>query len=155
VLANLARQTPTEVLKALQAGDVTINTGDSEKRTENILRCIDYSHSNLSQEAQQLLLCLAPFTSVIWQDMLDQYTTYLREQPALSTLPFERWPEVIREAQNWGLLSPDPDISRFLRPQPILPYFLRTRLHTSEQAEMQHALETAFRLHYDQLGRMF
>ncbi len=154
VLANLARQTPLEVLKALQAGDVTIKVGDSEKRTENILRCIDYSHSNLSREAQQLLLCLAPFTSVIWQNMLDQYTTYLRQQPALSVLPFERWREVIREAQNWGLLSPDPDIPGFLHPQPILPYFLRIRLHAPEQAEMQHAAETAFRFHYDQVARM-
>ena len=66
VLANLARKTPAEVLAALQVGDtVSLNTGDSEKRTENILRCIDYSHSNLSPEAQQLLLCLAPFTSVL------------------------------------------------------------------------------------------
>ncbi len=152
VLANLARQTPTEVLAALQAGDVTIDVGDSEKRTENILRCIDYSHSNLSPEAQQLLLCLAPFTSVIDTGVLDNYTTHLRQQPALSTLPFECWPEVIREAHNWGLLSPDPNIPRFLRLQPTLPYFLRTRLHVPGQVEMQHAMETAFRLHYDELG---
>jgi tetratricopeptide (TPR) repeat protein len=152
VLANLARQTPTDILAALQAGDVTINVGDSEKRTENILRCIDYSHSNLSPQAQQLLLCLAPFTSVIWQDMLDDYTDQLKQQPALSSLPFERWPEVLREAQNWGLLSPDPDIPVFLRLQPILPYFLRNRLGTSEQAETKQAIETAFREHYDQLG---
>ena len=66
VLANLAHQTPTEVLAALQAGDVSIDPkSDSQEKTESILRCIDYSHSNLSPEAQQLLLCLAPFTSVI------------------------------------------------------------------------------------------
>ena len=83
VLANLAHQTPTEVLAALQAGDVSIDPkSDSQDKTESILRCIDYSHSNLSPEAQQLLLCLAPFTSVIWLDMLDQYTDYLRQQPA-------------------------------------------------------------------------
>ncbi len=154
VLANLARQTPTEVLAALQAGDVTINVGDSEKRTENILRCIDYSHSNLSPQVQQLLLCLAPFTSVIDTNMLDNYTTHLRQQSALSALPFERWPEVIREAHNWGLLSPDSDNPPFLHLQPTLPYFLRTRLHAPEQAEMQHGIETAFRLHYDQVGGM-
>src|SRR5205814_3617741 len=69
VLANLAHQTPTEVLAALQAGDVSIDIDESkqqdesifEQKTESILRCIDYSHSNLSPEAQQLLLCLAPF----------------------------------------------------------------------------------------------
>jgi len=153
VLANLARQTPADILAALKVGAVTINVGDSEKRTENILRCIDYSHSNLYPEAQQLLLCLAPFTSVIWLDKLEDYTTQLKQQPALSSLPFERWPEVLREAQNWGLLSPDPDIPVFLRLQPILPYFLRNRLGMSEQEETKKAIEVAFREHYDQLGR--
>jgi tetratricopeptide (TPR) repeat protein len=152
VLANLARQTPADILAALQAGDVTINVGDSEKRTENILRCIDYSHSNLSPQVQQLLICLAPFTSVIWQSMLDKYTAHLKQQPTLSSLPFERWPEVLHEAQNWGLLSPDPDLPSFLRLQPILPYFLRNRLGKAEQQQIQQAIEAAFRKHYDQLG---
>jgi len=153
VLANLARKTPAEVLAALQVGDaVSLNTGESEKRTENILRCIDYSHSNLSPEAQQLLLCLAPFTSVIDQGMLEAYTAQLRQQPALAALPFERWPEVLQEAANWGLLSPDPDMPRFLRLQPIFPYFLRNRLDTADLSPLRTAVETAFRLHYDQLG---
>ncbi|HLX57712.1 MAG TPA: CHAT domain-containing protein [Ktedonobacteraceae bacterium] len=168
VLANLAHQTPTEVLNALQAGDKTIDTvthksDGSEKesesifveKTESILRCIDYSHSNLSPEAQQLLLCLAPFTSVIDsnQGVLNNYINHLKEQPVLAALPFERWSEVLREAQNWGLLAPDPDIPRFLRLQPIFPYFLRNRLYTQEQAEMRNAIETAFRQHYDQLSK--
>ena len=153
VLANLARQTPAEVLAALQVGDtVSLNTGDSEKRTESILRCIDYSHSNLSPEAQQLLLCLAPFTSVIDTGTLENYTAQLRQQPALAALPFERWPEVLQEAANWGLLSPDPDSPRYLRLQPIFPYFLRNRLDTADLSPLRAAVETAFRLHYDQLG---
>ena len=153
VLANLARKTPAEVLATLQVGDaVSLNTGESEKRTENILRCIDYSHSNLSPEAQQLLLCLAPFTSVFWLDALDNYTEHLKHQPDLSTLPFERWPEVLQEAANWGLLSPDPDMPRYLRLQPIFPYFLRNRLNIADLSPTRAAVETAFRLHYDQVG---
>ncbi len=162
VLANLKHQTPQEVLAALQAGDVKLDIPESdqqgksifEQKTESILRCIDYSHSNLSPEAQQLLLCLAPFTSVIDAGMLGNYTNHLQQQPTLASLPFERWPEVIREAQNWGLLSPDPDIPRFLRLQPIFPYFLRNRLHEPAQAEAKSAIETAFREHYDQIGGM-
>src|SRR6266851_4154744 len=152
ILANLARQTPGEVLAALQAGDVKLDTPGSQEKTKSILRCIDYSHSNLSPEAQQLLLCLAPFTSVIWLDTLDRYTEQLRQQPALAGLPFERWPEVLREAQNWGLLSPDPAIPAFLRLQPIFPYFLRSRLQEPAQAEVKQAVERAFREHYQQLG---
>jgi tetratricopeptide (TPR) repeat protein len=154
VLANLARQTLTEVLIALQAGDVSLDKGNAQQKTESILRSIDYSHSNLSPEAQQLLLCLAPFTSVVWQDMLEQYPDYMRQKPALATLPFDRWPEVLQEAQSWGLLSPDPNIPGFLRLQPTLPYFLRSRLSALEQAEVRTAVETAFRDLYDQVGRM-
>jgi tetratricopeptide (TPR) repeat protein len=155
VLANLAHQTPAQVLEALQAGDVSIDPkSDSQDKTESILSCIDYSNSNLSSEAQQLLLCLAPFTSVIWLDMLDQYTNHLQQQPALAALPFGRWLEVIHEAQNWGLLRYDSEIPGFLRLQPIFPYFLRNRLHAPEQREVRSAVETAFREHYDQLGDM-
>jgi len=148
VLANLARQTPAEVLAALQAGDEAIDMR-SESKTESILRCIDYSHSNLSPDAQQLLTCLAPFTSVIYLGALEQYTARLRQQPALSHLPFERWEEVLGEAAGWGLLSPHPQVQGYLRLQPILPYFLRARLAGDEA---RHAIETAFRQHYDDLG---
>jgi tetratricopeptide (TPR) repeat protein len=164
VLANLAQQAPAEVLEAMRAGDVSLDIDKSkqqgknifEQKTESILRCIDYSHSNLSPEAQQLLLCLAPFTSVFDtnQAVVNSYTSHLKQQPVLASLPFERWPEVIREAQNWGLLSPDPAIPRFLRLQPIFPYFLRNRLHEPEQAEAKSAIEMAFRQHYDQIGGM-
>ena len=153
VLANLTHQTPTEVLAALQAGDVSIDPkSDSQDKTESILRCIDYSHSNLSTEAQQLLLCLAPFTSVIWLDYLDEYTNQLRKQPVLESLPFDHCSEVLQEAMNWGLLSPDTNNPRFLRLQPIFPYFLRNRLYMTEQGEVRSAVETAFREHYDQIG---
>src|SRR6266496_164540 len=160
VFANLAHQTPTEVLTALQAGDVKLDIDEGkqqdksifEQKTKSILCCIDYSHSNLSPEAQQLLLCIAPFTSVIDQGILEEYTAQLRQQPALVALPFERWPEVLQEAANWGLLSPDPDSPRFLRLQPIFPYFLRNRLDTADLSSLRAAVETAFRLHYDQVG---
>nr|MBA2678744.1 tetratricopeptide repeat protein [Ktedonobacteraceae bacterium] len=152
VLANLAHQPPKEVLMALQAGDSTLDVGDSEQRTENILHCIDYSHSNLSSEAQDLLLCLAPFTSIIYRNTLNQYVALLEQQPTLATLPFDRWEEVLREAENWGLVSPDRGIPAFLRLQPILPYFLRSRLHDSARIEMRRAVEAAFRQYYDQVG---
>ena len=155
VLANLAHQSPAEVLAALQSGDVSIDPrSDSQDKTESILCSIDYSHSNLSPEAQQLLLCLAPFTSVVYTRALDNYTNLLRKQPVMASLPFERWPEVLQEAENWGLLSTDPAMPRILRLQPIFPYFLLNRLNAPEQREARSAVETAFREHYDQIGEM-
>ncbi len=110
VLANLVRQSPKEVLAALQTGNVEINTGNSEKKTENILRCIDYSHSNLSPEAQSLLICFAPFTSFLFPGVLNLYSRYLKEQAVLTDLPFDLWQNVLREASNWGLLGGDPGL---------------------------------------------
>ncbi|HBE27197.1 MAG TPA: Tfp pilus assembly protein PilF [Ktedonobacter sp.] len=159
VLANLAHQTPNQVLAALETGDVRLDVDESqqdknifEQKTESILRCIDYSHSNLSPEAQFLLLCLAPFTSVIVLGIFDQYTFYLKRQPALATLPIERWVEVVGVAENWGLLRRDPNNPEFVHLQPTLPYFLRSRLTTLQQTEVRRAIETAYCEHYAQYG---
>jgi hypothetical protein len=68
---------------------------------------------------------------------LPQYTEHLRQQPALAQLPWERVPAVLHEATDWGLLSPHPDAPElFLRLQPVLPYFLRSRGQTVEHAEV-------------------
>lgn len=152
VLANLAKQTPQEILEALQAGDVKIDPqSDSQEKTASILRCIDYSHSNLSPEAQQLLLCLAPFTSVFWLNELDKYISHLKQQPILANLPFDRWAEVLHEAQNWGLISPH-EVPGYLHMQPTLAYFLCNRLNNSRQVEVRRVIETAFREHYSEIG---
>ena len=160
VLPNLVHTTPGEILSALQAGDVKLDIEENkqqgrdifEQKTESILRCIDYSHSNLSPEAQQLLLCLTPFTPVFWLGVLDQYIVQLKQQPLLASLPFDRFQKVLQEAANWGLLTPDPNNPRFLHLQPILPYFLRNRMSDPQQAPLKIAIETAFCELYEQVG---
>ena len=85
VLANLKTQTPAQVLEALFKGEEGVDkegglasAATSEEvlknKTQSILRCIDYSFSNISPEAQSLLACLALFTGVINTDWLPQYT---------------------------------------------------------------------------------
>ena len=140
----MTHQSPEEILKALQTGDISLDIGDSQDKTTSVLRSIDYSFANISSEAQQLLVCFAPFTEVLDLELLNQYTSHLQRQSVLAGFPFERWTEVVQEAMNWGLLSPDSDLPRFLRLQSVLPYFLRSRLSTTENAEIRHAIETAF-----------
>jgi tetratricopeptide (TPR) repeat protein len=149
VLANLARQTPAQVLEALQAGDVALDTGDAESKTRSILRCIDYSHGNLDPDVQGLLICLAPFTSVLNTRILPAYSEALQSQDALSSLPFERWDDVIRQAEAWGLMSPHPEAPGFFQLQPTLPYFLRNRLGAAENEEAREAIESAFQQTFD------
>jgi tetratricopeptide (TPR) repeat protein len=149
VLANLARQGPAEVLAALEAGNVALDTGDRQDKTASILRCVEYSHSNLSEECRDLLACLAPFTSVVRVGWLPQYSELLKQHPALAGLPFDRWPEVLAEAENWGLVRRHPEVPDYLQLQPLLPYFLRSRLDDPAQAERRAAVEAAFRELYD------
>jgi tetratricopeptide (TPR) repeat protein len=154
VLANLARQTPAAVLAALRAGapelDARVDKADPQARTRSIIHCIEYAHGNLDEGAQRLLLSLFPFTGVVWKDRLEAYTQQLREQPPLADLPIERWEEVLETVQHWGLLTPH-EIPGYVRLQPILPYFLKSRLG-QEPVELQEAIETAFWRHYDGLS---
>jgi hypothetical protein len=155
VLANLARDTPAEIIERLQAADVDLdNTSESAEKTESILKCIDYSHSNLSESAQALLLCLAPFTGVFSVQWIEPFTEQLKSQSELASLPFGDWTQVIQEAVNWGLLQPHKDLGQmgYLSLQPILPYFLKTRLNDPLETERKAAIENAFRLHYNEIG---
>jgi tetratricopeptide (TPR) repeat protein len=171
VLANLARQSAGDLLAAFSGGAAGIDaarTADAadakgdlwQDKTKSLLRCVEYSHSNLSPAAQTLLACLAPFTGVFNADWLPQYTAQLQAQPALADLPFDRWPELLQETVNWGLLTPHEVGGGYLRLQPILPYFLRQRLgggalgddDATETATLRPAIEAAFRAHYDEVG---
>ena len=157
VLANLAHQAPEDIVTALQQGDMTLDreadAASLEARTQSLIRCIEYSHSNLDEAAQKLLLCLFPFTGVVWQDQLTPYIEHLRQQDALGDWPFDRWPEVLQTAQDWGLLIAHEQLNGFLHLQPTFPYFLKTRLEKETQA-VRHAIETAFRQFYDGLGKV-
>lgn len=153
VLANLKRQSPAEILEALRAGAEGVDLRSASK-TESILRCIDYSHGNLSPDAQTLLLCLAPFTGVFNSGLAERYSEALRRQPALAELPHERWSKVLQEAIDWGLMSLDKSGSPLLRLQPTFPYFLRTRLAQPDYQDTKAAIETAFREFYDEFGKV-
>ncbi len=142
IWSNLGTKTPGEVLTALREGDVNLDHG--ETRTDSILKCIDYSHSNLSAYAKSLLECFAPFTGVVLEPSLEQYIQQLQAQPELAHLPWAQMPQVLAEAERWGLLRLE---GPFLHLQPVFPYFLRSRIDVTRKA----AVETAFRKHYDGL----
>jgi CHAT domain/Tetratricopeptide repeat len=144
MLANLTRQTPGQILAVLQSGNINQDKDYSQENTESILRCIDYLHSNLAVQLQQLLLCLAPFTNRVKHNTLEWYPNYLRRQSVLANLPFEQWSKVKDEAQNYGLLQPDPENPHIVWIQPILSYLLRSSLELPEQTEKKKAIELAF-----------
>jgi tetratricopeptide (TPR) repeat protein len=148
VLANTKSQTPKQILQALQTGDERIDFASDDK-TQSILRCIDYSHSALSANAQQLLLCLAPFKGVLYLPLLERYSEKLQAQPALANLEFTDWQTVLAELQNWGLISPH-EMNGYFSLQPTLSYFLNHRLRQDETS--LQAIHCAFQQDYDVWG---
>ncbi len=163
VLPNLVHTTPKKILSALQAGDVKLDTEESkqqgkdifEQKTESILRCIDYSHSNLSPEAQQLLLCLTPFTSVFWYSIcLINISPNSNSNRSSLLFPLTAFRKCYKKPPTGVCSAPDPNNPRFLRLQPILPYFLRNRMSDPQQAPHKAAIETAFRELYEQVGQI-
>jgi tetratricopeptide (TPR) repeat protein len=159
VLANLRRQSPGEVLAALRLADVGLD-GVGQDKTTSILKCVEYSHSNLSESAQQLLLCLAPFSGFIWRDGISLYAEELKKLEPFKDYDFAEFDDAIQEAINWGLLSPiasgaseaiDSSNDRLLSIQPVFPYFLQVRLNEST-VETQSALQDGFKNHYRSLA---
>ena len=152
VLANLAHQNPKGVLAALRAGNVDLDQGDPQDKTASILGTIDYAFGNLALAWQKLLLCLAPFASVLCVPGLSAYSEALRRQKDLEELPFADWDKLLQEAAQRGLLGPHPQFKDFLNLQPVLPFFLRSCLQDPAQAQMKTAVEQAFREYYDGLA---
>ncbi|MGH8002984.1 MAG: CHAT domain-containing protein, partial [Brasilonema sp.] len=150
VLANLKNQSPKEILSALQSADVKLDTG-SEEKTKSILKCVEYSHSNLSPEAQKLLLCLAPFSGFLFRRAIPNYIERLQALEPFKDYHFEKFDEAIQEAINWGLLSSDSDLPDLLTIQPVFPYFLKTKLETLDE-ETRAALQSGFKNHYQYLA---
>ncbi|MFP5275410.1 tetratricopeptide repeat protein, partial [Coleofasciculus sp.] len=168
VLANLKQQSPAEIVAGLEKADIALDSG-SEDKTESIVQCVEYSHRNLSAAAQQLLLCLAPFSGFIRGDRIGNYVDKLQQLAPFQDYPFEEFDGAIQEAINWGLLSPSPsptsrgeqiDLSPspsparrgeqdspLLRIQPVFPYFLRMKLN-QQDAAMREALREGFKRHY-------
>jgi len=153
VLPNLKSQSPAQVLDALQAADFDLDSG-SEDKTKSILKCVEYSHSNLSPDAQRLLICLAPFSSFIDRSDLPNYAKQLQKLEPFQDYDFANFDAAIQEAINWGLLEGMDESNRLLTIQPIFPYFLKTKLASLDEATRK-ALQEGFKNHYQGLANSY
>ena len=151
VLGNLRRQSAAEILAGLDAADVNLDSGSGDK-TASILKCVEYSHSNLSPDAQKLLVCLAPFSGFLVRSLLPRYAEQLRQLEPFAEYRFEQFDGAIQEAIDWGLLSPiNADNPHLLTIQPVFPYFLKTKLNQLDAATRE-ALSEGFKNHYRSLA---
>ena len=154
ILSNLGRQSVAEVLAGLDAADVSLDRAGS--KTESILQCVEYSHSNLSTSAQRSLLCLALFSGFLNRSFLPQYVQQLQATGSeFADLTIEALDSAVGEAIDLGLLAPmSADNPNLLTIQPVFPYFLKTKL-----AQMDGSFREAFRLgfknHYEGLAGQY
>lgn len=113
-----------------------------------IIKCVEYSYSNLSTDAQNLLLCLAPFNEVVKRYFIPFYIDELEKLEPFKDYAFDKFNVAIQEAINWGLLSPlDSEHHDILTIQPIFTYFLNTKLEATDDA-IREALREGFKNHY-------
>lgn len=105
ILPNLKTKTAKIILEELEKG---LDAGKMGDKTESIVKCIEYSHSNLSEDAQKLLLCLAPFQGVVnldskWINLL--YFDELRKDKTFNSYPFEKINIIVEDAVKNGFLE--------------------------------------------------
>jgi hypothetical protein len=145
VLPALAATTPSEILAELGTG------GPGADPADLIHRAIEYSHDKLDPALQTSLALLAPFASVIVSGpALDLYQELVLQNEATQPLHPVDLAAALDQAINLGLATPHPHLSNTMQVQPLLPYFLRSRLHdrpavraTADQAHYEVCLYLA------------
>ena len=157
-LSRLRDHTPTQLWAELQQGEFSQLDNQSGDRTQSILACIEYAYHDIDPQDQALLMCLAPFNGVIGIDvpfgettMLNEYIKYLKQQPLLAHLPFERFHTLLKIAQQRGLMISH-EIRGYFRLQPIFPYFLRNKIQTQNLSTLQESINISFRIYYEKLS---
>jgi hypothetical protein len=115
---------------------------------------VEYSHSNLSLDAQRLLICLAPFTGFINRDFISNYAEQLQKLEPFQDYDFANFDAAIQEAINWSLLEGMDEANRLLTIQPIFPYFLKTKLASLDEATRK-ALQEGFKNYYQGLAESY
>jgi tetratricopeptide (TPR) repeat protein len=146
VLPVLAASKPSEVLAELREG------GPGADPIGLIRRAIEYSHGKLDESLQNSLLLLAPFTSVIMTGpALGYYQELLPQEEAVRALGEIDLAAALSQAIAVGLAAPHPHITSMVQVQPVLPYFLRSRLR--DLPELRSAIEHTHYLLCCQIGR--
>ena len=141
VLPVLADTAPSQVLAELKAG------GPGADPAGLITRAIEYSHGKLDPALQTSMLLLAPFTAVIpTGQILDDYKDLLLQHEATQELGPVDLTAALDQAVAVGLAAPHPQLGYLVQVQPVLPYFLRSRLH--HQPALQTATSQAHYQHY-------
>jgi tetratricopeptide (TPR) repeat protein len=123
VLSVSASTRPSVTLAELKGG------GSGADPAGLIHRTLEYSFSKLVPALQQSLLFLAPFSSVISTSLLSTYQDLLQQDEIVSGMGEADLRAALDHAVGVGLASRHPQLPNYVQLHPVLPYFLRSRLH--------------------------
>ncbi|NEO33515.1 MAG: tetratricopeptide repeat protein [Symploca sp. SIO3C6] len=159
ILANLKQQSPQEIWQRLQGKDV-----NREDQAERLVKCVEYIYRNPSREAQNLLLCLAPFSEFIERSFsLPNYFQQLQTLKPWSNYTFDNFNNLIQEAIKGGFLLPTKLSSELLNNNkiisehyilkitPCFSYLLKAKLDHNQETTNK-ALLAVFVKHYQLLA---
>ena len=144
-LPVVAATAPSDVLAELKRG------GKDADPSSIIQQAVELSHGRLDPTTQNSLILLASFTSVVPTGGLDRYRQLLEIHESVKALGPLDLSGALNQAVKVGLAIPDTQSQNHIRLQPLLPFFLRTRL--VDQPELAAAVARAHHDLYQQLGR--
>ena len=150
VLTNLKNKTAKTILQELEQGLEGLDTGNIGDKTESIVKCIEYSHSNLSEDAQKILICLDPFENTVnlSLDYISIYFDELKKSKEFKDYPFNKLELILQGAIKNGFIekyTPNSQLN-FMKTQPVFTYFLKGKLLEFDSS-FQSKLDDAF-IHY-------
>ena len=138
VLPALASAPASRVLADLRSG------GDSADPARLIQRAIELSHGRPITHCRTRSCCSLPSRRSCSSPTLDEYAELLATHAAVRELGPINLHSALEQAIDVGLARRDSDIPGLVRVQPMLPYFLRTRM--AENRELANATAAA---HHD------
>ncbi|MEM8723298.1 MAG: CHAT domain-containing protein [Cyanobacteria bacterium P01_G01_bin.39] len=149
VISSINNKLPEEILEQFNEGELSLEDNNQFK---NAIKSIEYSYNELSKSAQIILLCLAPYRDFINIASLKNYIKELSYLEFFKNYSLESLKSAIKEAVDWGLISPIiKNNLNFLIVQPLLPYFLTIRLKDYNN-QIYEILKQGYRNHYQQLS---
>lgn len=162
VLPNLRQKSVEQVLKEFEEGVGDLDKGNPQDKTESMLKCIEYAYGNLSEEAQKVLLCFAPFVGVvnIFPEMIKAYFEELCTNNFFQHFPIfninaNNINKLISEGIHNGLLEREKinHLQYIIYLQPVFTYFLKKKFNKLHE-DIKTTLQEGYIKHYDQIGLM-
>lgn len=149
ILPNLRTHSPSQIIHALQSGNVELDRNNPQQKEKSIIYCIEYAYKNLSEDSQELLLFFAPFQSTINLKFINLYFEEIKKKDIFIDCHFDKINLAIKEASQNGFMQETSPLAPFqIDLQPVFTFFLKRKLSEKYGRDFIGILDTAFINYY-------